>query len=116
MLKKGINKELNKKKCSNMTPQIFPGLPQPKSKLYFDLQGMIADNGWRVRLAEILECEMVKSYWKTPLTPQGIRNSEWHYSLEEDDLVLAGNMIIQGRSRESVYKRRYVLKKNGLLK
>jgi|GEM_PF-4116893 len=45
-----------------MTPQIFPGLSTPKSKLYFDLQAMIAKNGGRLHLADRLECEMVKSY------------------------------------------------------
>ncbi len=45
-----------------MNYQIFPGLSQPKSELYFDLQSMIAANGGRIHLAEILECEWVKSY------------------------------------------------------
>ena len=41
-------------------PHIFPGLKPPTSQLFFDLQAMIAVNGGRLRLAEMLECEMVK--------------------------------------------------------
>lgn len=40
-----------------MTANIFPGLSEPKSKLYFDLQAMIAKEGGRLRLAEKIEAE-----------------------------------------------------------
>ena len=41
--------------------EVFPGL-KPTSQLYFDLQAMIAENGGRSHLADILESEMVKEY------------------------------------------------------
>lgn len=45
-----------------MDYRIFTGLGEPKCQLFFDLQAMIAINGGRLHLAEILECEAVKSY------------------------------------------------------
>ncbi len=45
-------------------PNIFVGLGQPKCQLFFDLQAMIADNGGRLKLADMLEAEMVRSYTK----------------------------------------------------
>lgn len=47
-----------------MTAQIFCGLGTPKSQLYFDIQALIAKNGGRLKLAGILETELVK-----PFTP-----------------------------------------------
>lgn len=46
------------------TPYIFPGLKQPTSQLYFDLQAFIAANGGRLRLAEIIEGERLERCFK----------------------------------------------------
>lgn len=59
-----------------MTPQIFPGLKPPTSKLFFDLQAMIAKNGGRRRLAEKLEAEIVKEPFKKP-NYTAIRGNRW---------------------------------------
>lgn len=45
-----------------MTPLIYPGLPTPTSKLFHDLQAMIAVNGGRLRLADMIESEVIKPF------------------------------------------------------
>lgn len=42
-----------------MTPYIFPGLKPPTGELFANIQLMIAENGGRLRLADMLESEMV---------------------------------------------------------
>ena len=41
---------------------IYPGLPKPKSQLFFDIQAMIADNGGRFKLATEIENEWLNNY------------------------------------------------------
>lgn len=50
-----------------MTPQIYPGLSQPKSQLFFDIQGLIVKNGGRLRLADIIESENTKMNFRRPV-------------------------------------------------
>lgn len=45
-----------------MTPQIFPGLKPPTSKLFIDLQDMISANGGRMKLAKTLEIEQLTTF------------------------------------------------------
>jgi hypothetical protein len=95
-----------------MTPYIFPGLKKPDPKLYFDLQAMIAENGGRIRLAEKLECEMVKSrIWfdsrEYNIPPHGaVRWSE-----DENNLFILGKSNVEihqitGRTLKAVVERR----------
>lgn len=59
-----------------MTPQIFPGLKPPTSQLFFDLQAFIAENGGRLRLAEKLEADSMKSARANKYTVRA-DNSSW---------------------------------------
>lgn len=73
-----------------MRAEIFPGLGQAKSQLYFDLQAMIAKNGGRLHLANLLECEMVKSmlYYFKPKY-QKTREPYLPWKQEEIDFIIA---------------------------
>lgn len=84
-----------------MTPEIFPGLKQPKSQLFFDLQAFIAENGGRLLLANKLECEQIKRGRYSFCRPKHERKV-FHYRKEEDQFII-DNFINMNLS-EMAYK------------
>lgn len=100
---------------SERNPYIFAGLGQPKCQLYFDLQAMIAENGGRLRLAEILDSELTKTVWQRNKKIKHIK----HYLKWEDELVMSNKPIKEiaqalGRSYISVNQRRYKIRNKKL--
>jgi len=104
-----------------MTPQIYPGLSTPKSKLYFDLQAMIAKNGGRLHLADRLECEMVKTP-KRKTTPKIGWGKKW--SITEIDTLIFNKdlrafdiciLLDKKRSLSAIELKRWWLNQKGLL-
>lgn len=98
-----------------MRAEIFPGLGQPKSQLFFDLQSFIAENGGRLRLAELLDIESMKNDWRRGrILTQG--RKVFHYTPFEDTLILKKLYDeLTNRSRRSIYTRRHRLHKLGLI-
>jgi hypothetical protein len=98
-----------------MTPEIFPILGQPKSKLYFDLQAMIAVNGGRLKLAQILQIESHITPDRQPRQKRAyIPKLYKHYSNEEIDLIKR-KIVPKGRNARSMHWKRWDLKQRGLL-
>lgn len=101
-----------------MTAEIFPGLPEPKSQLYFDLQAMIAENGGRNKFADTLEAEMVKPY------SYKYKNFHSRWSSEDINLLFenyhkySGEYLAKliGKPSTAVNAKIHVLLQRGLLK
>jgi hypothetical protein len=70
-----------------MTPQIFPGLSEPKTQLFFDIQAFIAVNGGRLRLANMIECEQIKKTRYSFCKPKHERKI-FHYRKEDDQFII----------------------------
>jgi hypothetical protein len=103
-----------------MTPYIFPGLKQPTSQLFFDLQAMIAENGGRLRLANTLENEAV-SFFSPRLSSVTFHHPCWH---ERDLVFLLSNyekmsvtklMFTISKSRTAIASKILKLQKTGFL-
>ena len=94
-----------------MNPNVFPGLGQPTSQLYFDIQALIAENGGLACLAEKLECEWLK-YYKAPIKkPKQYRFK--HYTETEIEQVKA-NITPTKRTKASMYHKQWWLRKRVL--
>ena len=103
-----------------MTHLIFPGLSEPKTPLFFDIQAMVAENGGRLRLAEKLEAEWLKTYtYKPPKKERKVFQyvkSENDFLIENFDNLLFSEMADKlGRSIFSVRARIFVLRRKGLV-
>lgn len=100
--------------------KIFPGLSQPKTPLFFDIQAMIAENGGRLRLAEKLEAEWLKTYtYKPPKKERKV----FQYIKSENDFLIENyqksecrEMAVKlGRSVFSVRARIFVMRTKGII-
>lgn len=102
-----------------MSPYVFPGLPKPKSKLFFDLQAMIAENKGRLHLANVLECEAVKEYLPAYSSKSGLAK-KWELREIEylrDNRSMKNKQVAANLNRtyESINQKIYDLIKAGYL-
>lgn len=105
-----------------MNYQIFPGLGIPKSQLYFDLQAMIASNGGRLHLADVLESEMVRSYLPKKEYHRKFTMPPWSKEHEQRIIDNWGKVksskiyrLFNHRTRSAVNQKIFNMRKKGLI-
>lgn len=100
-----------------MTPYIFPGLKPPTSKLAADIHAMINSSGGRLRLADILECEMVKTYHTNTRIFTGLwSNTETELLIDSYKKTdINGLMMLINRSKFSINSKICDLIEKGVL-
>jgi predicted transcriptional regulator len=103
-------------------PYIFAGLGQPKSKLFFDIQADIAKHGGRLKLADVIESEMLKHPPRKPAKIPTIYIRKFTNSECEIIKEMRGKMpvskiaVILGRDKDTVKAKITRLVKSGYLK
>lgn len=105
-----------------MTPQIFPGLKPPTSKLFCDLQDFIDENGGMQRLADRLESEMAYAVRMRYRAAGYFPKTKWRmWKAIEDQFILDKNRSVAevsdltGRTKGAIYRRMWILRKTGVL-
>ena len=71
-----------------MKAEIFPGLKAPTTNLYYDLQAMIAKNGGRLRLANMIEEEWRKGFRTKHQLQNTNRVHKVHYTAHENRFIV----------------------------
>lgn len=100
-----------------MKPEIFIGLGTPKSQLFFDIQAMIAKNGGRLKLADIIDAESVRAPTRKKLHQKRAFYNRFEVWTKKEDAFIVANLppkeisLLTGRSLKSVYNRRWRLNK-----
>lgn len=106
-----------------MTPEIFVGLKPPKCQLHVDLKAMISANGGRLRMAEILEAEMVKEYLPKKEYKRKFTMPPWSKEHEQRVIdnwgkVKSRKMYLlfrYSRTKAAVNQKIYHMRKKGLI-
>lgn len=104
-----------------MTPYIFPGLKPPTSQLFFDLQAMIAKNGGRIKLAQIIENEKKANRFTAPLLyreTDSYSPDELRFLIENyrKISIIKISQHLKKRSYRGLSTKIFRLKKQGIIK